>query len=1120
MQLQFKTQAFQTDAADAICKIFEGQPYQTRTYRIDPGIDRKVEPQQYMDYHVQAEKEEKEKNLTGYENAPIQLTDNQILANLQAVQLAHNLRPSEKLAVNAPTSGKAGKKKGKAATRELFAVEPEVADAKPAPATPKPKELKYNFTVEMETGVGKTYAYIKTMHELYRRYGWRKFIVIVPSVAIREGVFKSFQILKDHFQGIYAGNNGDDRPAAKINPCFIYNSYKLEEIQSFASSADISVMIINSQAFNTREKARGVSLRIYEKLDDFGSRRPIDILAATNPILIIDEPQSVEGDKTREMLGCFNPLMTLRYSATPKEEYDLVYRLDAKDAYDMKLVKKIAVKGVSESNVAPNGAYLYLESINLSEAAPTATLEFFAKNAKKPRRKILRKGDDLYAYSDEFEAYKESYVIDSIDGREGVVSFLNGLRVRVGEVVGKTNEEQLRRIQIRETIESHLEKERELFRAVPGTREGVKVLSLFFIDEVAKYRVYENGEAQNGVYAKIFEEEYQAAVARFQPTLGEEAYVDYLLSIDVAKTHEGYFSIDKKTGQMIDSKSPKGKRAEETGSDDVGAYDLIMKDKERLLDLDPQRSPVRFIFSHSALREGWDNPNVFQICTLKQSASETRKRQEVGRGMRLCVDQSGKRLDEEVLKNDVHNVNTLTVVASESYETYVAALQSEIADAVSYRPRLVTAKLFENKILRSDQDPMRTTTISEVLAEDIVADLKEKGYIDNKRKLTDAFFSAVHSNTFQCGAVEKEYAKCVAEILNSVFTAPKIDNAKAPKVTIKRLDEQMKRKEFQELWKKINAKTYYLAKFDSSEVVTQAIKLLNSDQFEVPKTVLRVSSGVMEKIESKEALAAGEAFKKSESKIVAVRSPSAAEGGVKYDLVGKLAESTDLTRHEIVGILTGMDDDKFELFQWNPEEFIQKASQLINQAKLSIFIEGLSLKPGSIEYKTMGVDYDETEIFTASFLKATPEDRVLPVRKHLYDHVLCDSDVEMKFAGDLEEHAEVAVYVKLPGRFYIPTPYGDYNPDWAIAFDEDSDENAVKRVYFVAETKGSTASVDLRPIETGKTACAKAHFEELMKDVAEDRRKVKYGVVSTYAELMTLVGGGKLSDAQPSSLIQ
>ncbi|MDO5310078.1 MAG: DEAD/DEAH box helicase family protein [Planctomycetia bacterium] len=1092
MQLQFKTQDFQVDAAEAICKIFQGQAYQggdTSSYRVDQGND----PTFFGGI--------------GYRNAPISLSDEQILTNLRNVQIDRHLKPSESLAVNAPGVGKPKKKRSKKATVEES---PDVA-ASGAPEIAR-KELKYNFTVEMETGVGKTYTYIKTMHELYRRYGWRKFIVVVPSVAIREGVYKSFQIMREHFQEQYAKSPEDDRPGAIISPCFIYNSGKLEEIQSFAASPYISVMIINAQAFNTREKASGVSLRIYERLDNFGSRRPIDLIAATNPILIIDEPQSVEGEQTREMLRYFNPLMTLRYSATPKEQYDLVYRLSAIDAYNKKLVKKIAVKGIHESNVSPTGAYVYLESINLSESAPTATLEIYDRKASKPRfKKNLKKGADLYQTSNEYEGYK-GYVIESIDGLEGVVRFLNGVTIRLGEVVGKANEEQLRRIQIRETIESHLEKERELYRAVPGVREGVKVLSLFFIDEVAKYRDYDDdGKERNGVYAQIFEEEYDAAVASFQAKFGEEPYLEYLRSIETNQTHVGYFSIDKKNGRLTNSKSKgkrKGQRAEETGSDDVDAYDLIMKDKERLLELDAKRSPARFIFSHSALREGWDNPNVFQICTLKQSASETRKRQEVGRGMRLCVDQSGKRLDFDALGDDVQRVNKLTVITNESYADYVDALQTEIADASPDIPKLVTSKLFEGKVLHSNTNPKRTITINDILAEDIVQELKARGYVDSERKPTEAFYYAVKSRSFQCDAVEKEYVQSVSEVLNSIYKAPEIENDKGATVEISMNPDQFKRREFIELWERINAKTYYLASFDSEEVIEEAIKKLNKE-LKSGKSYYQVRYGEMTRIESKEALVSGNAFEQTETHTVDVSAPSRSDGGVKYDLVGKLADATCMTRREIVKILEKIDEDKLKFFQNNPEQFIEQAARLINEAKVTAIVEHIS-----VSYRLSGEKYgcnvlcepiQSEHRFTAPYLKTG--DR--PFKKHLYTRVLCDSQVEQRFAEDLESAAEVVVYVKLPRGFYIPTPYGKYNPDWAIAFDENAD---VKHIYFVAETKGSTDSCNLRPTEDAKIKFAKKHFDDIVKDVQDERRRVQYEEVTTYEDLLKFVKGAVRSE--------
>ena len=588
MRLRFKHQKFQADAAKAVVDVFAGQPYLTPSYMMDRGNG-----------FYQQTLTDKE-DFTGWSNHKIlpELSDRIILENLQKVQRANQLKPSAKL------------------------------------------EGHFNLTIEMETGVGKTYTYIKTMYELNKHYGWSKFIVVVPSIAIREGVYKSFQVTQEHFAEEYG----------KKVRFFIYNSAQLTEIDRFASDNSICAMIINSQAFNARGKdARRISM----KLDEFRSRRPIDIIAKTNPILIIDEPQSVEGKQTKENLKQFNPLLTLRYSATHKSDsiYNMVYRLDAMEAYNKRLVKKIAVKGISESGSTATESYVYLESINLSKAAPTATIQFDYKGANGIRKitRTVSEGYNLYDNSGSMEEYKQSFVVSRIDGRDDSVEFLNGIKIYAGDVIGKVSEDQLRRIQIRETILSHIQRERELFY------KGIKVLSLFFIDEVAKYRVYdEAGQATDGIYAQMFVEEYNDIIGNLQIGIGEDDYMKYLQAIPAEKTHAGYFSIDKK-GKMIDSKVSR----KETTTDDVDAYELIMKNKELLLDRDPKRSPVRFIFSHSALREGWDNPNVFQICTLKQSNSEVRKRQEVGRGLRLCVNQDGERMDANVLGEDVQNVNAV-----------------------------------------------------------------------------------------------------------------------------------------------------------------------------------------------------------------------------------------------------------------------------------------------------------------------------------------------------------------------------------------------------------------------------------------------------------------------------
>ena len=673
MRIQYKHQKFQADAAKAVVDVFAGQPYLTPTYMMDRGSGY---IQQSLTDDV---------DFTGWSNQKIvpELNDQLILEHLQKIQRANQIAPSSKL---------------------------------------EGRSAGYNLTIEMETGVGKTYTYIKTMYELNRAYGWSKFIIVVPSIAIREGVYKSFEMTQEHFAEEYG---------KKIR-FFIYNSSQLTEIDRFASDSSINAMIINSQAFNARGKD---ARRIYMKLDEFRSRRPIDIIAKTNPILIIDEPQSVEGKQTKENLKQFHPMLTLRYSATHKSDsiYNMVYRLDAMEAYNKRLVKKIAVKGITETGSTATDSYLYLESINLSKSNPTATLQFEVKMASgqpKKKSKIVREGDNLYDYSNGLEEYKNGFVVSHIDGRDDSVEFINGIKIYAGDVVGAVDEDQLRRIQIRETILSHLQRERQLFY------KGIKVLSLFFIDEVANYREYDAAnQPVNGKYATIFEEEYEDILSNWQLTLGEDDYLRYLQAIPAAKTHAGYFSVDGK-GKMINSKL----KSKETTSDDVSAYELIMKNKELLLDRDPKKSPVRFIFSHSALREGWDNPNVFQICTLKQSSSDVRKRQEVGRGLRLCVNQNGERMDVNALGNDVHNVNVLTVIASESYDSFAKGLQTEMAEAVADRPKAVTRDLFVDKLVKDNQG--NEFLITSDVASAIHFDLIVNGYINKLGELTDKYYDA------------------------------------------------------------------------------------------------------------------------------------------------------------------------------------------------------------------------------------------------------------------------------------------------------------------------------------------------------------------------------------------
>lgn len=1007
MKLKFKVQPYQTQAVNAVVDCFAGQPMSNGiTYRIDPG--RKAQTSAFEE---------------GFKNADLAPSVD-VLANIKDVQRRQNLPVSDKLVASAG--------------------------------------CRINLDIEMETGTGKTYCYIKTIFEMNKRYGWSKFIIMVPSIAIREGVHKSLQITADHFTESYG----------KRARFFIYNSKRLHELESFSSDAGINVMVINIQAF----AARGAdNRRIYEELDDFQSRKPIDVIASNRPILILDEPQKMEGAATMEALPKFKPLMILRYSATHKTQHNRVHRLDALDAYNQKLVKKIAVRGIQTRGLAGTNAYLYLEGIEISKKAPVARLEIEVKLASgeiKRQLKRLEFRDDLFAESGELDQYRDGFTISQIDARNDTVEFTNGVVLRAGEATGDVSERDIRRIQIRETIKAHLDKEKQLFA------QGIKVLSLFFIDEVVKYRDYAQPD-EKGEYARVFEEEYELLKAEYlaELALDNDAYRKHLAGIDAAKTHNGYFSIDKKTNRLKDP----AVGARSVDSDDVDAYDLILKDKERLLSF---AEPTRFIFSHSALREGWDNPNVFVMCMLKHSDNTVSRRQEVGRGLRLSVDQNGDRMDNPAV---VHDINVLTVVASESYKNFVAGLQKEIADTLTSRPRKATEAYFTGKTITTDAGPIEITP---AMAKQIYRYLVKNDYSDDADQITSAYHQAKETGTLAALPDElKAHADQIFQIIDSVFSdaqLPKVEDGRKPKLNP--LNENFEKKEFQELWRRINQKAVYRVEFDSDELVRKCVSALDS-QLRVTPLQYTVQTGIQGNGLTDEQLKAGDGF--------ALTGSTTERGGsvhslVKYDLLGKIAENTELTRKTAAEILTGIQASVFGQFKENPEHFIAEASRIIAEQKATMVIERLA-------YDGLAERYD-VDIFTANqtgqdFSKASAK-----LKRHVYDYVVTDSEIERKFAGKLDTASEVVVYAKLPRGFLIPTPVGDYNPDWAISFKEGS----VKHIYFVAETKGTMSSMKLREIENTKIACARKFFDEIGQRVSEDR--VKYDVVTSYEKLMDIVG--------------
>lgn len=1035
MKFNFKIQQYQTDAVDAVVKVFNGQGFHDKIKFIRDIGKTKPENMQLgfteedVDLYDPA-------NDTGYKNELVELSDEQLLQNIHTLQSQNNIKLSPSLV----------------------------------------KDLgRCSLDIEMETGTGKTYVYIKTMFELNKKYGWSKFIVVVPSIAIREGVKKSFEITADHFMEHYG----------KKARFFIYNSSNLNQLDNFSSSSGINVMIINTQAFasSLKEDGRSKEARIiYSKRDEFGSRRPIDVIKANRPIIILDEPQKIGGAVTQKALKNFNPLFTLNYSATHAKHHNLVYVLDALDAFNKKLVKKIEVKGFEVKNLRGTDSYLYLEQIVLSDKkSPMAKIELEIRYKKSINRepRTLGVGDDLYYVSQEMEQYK-GYTISFIEpgsrerGIPASVTFTNGEVIKAGDVVGDVSEKDMRRIQIRETILSHFEKEEKLFNM------GIKCLSLFFIDEVAKYRQYdENGDEVLGEYGVMFEEEYLNAL-----TLLDTPYQRYLKSTcsDVSAVHKGYFSIDKKTGHSIDSKLKRGSEF----SDDISAYDLILKNKERLLSFD---EPTRFIFSHSALREGWDNPNVFQICTLKHSDSNTAKRQEVGRGLRLCVNQNGNRMDVESCGASVHDINTLTVIASESYKTFVTDLQSDIKTVLYDRPTVATKEYFKGKYVKVDDVP---TLIDDSTANKIYKYLIRNDYIDDDDKVTDSYRQDIKSGTVAEFSDElKPMADGIHMLIQAVYDDSVLNDmftdGHETKVKDNPLNENFAKKEFQALWKQINHKYAYTVKFDSDELIEKAIAHIDEKLF-VSELQYTTTIGRQKDEMNEYEVERGASFAGEKTRTKTLKHTETSQ--IKYDLIGKVAEGTTLTRKTVSAILQGIRMDKIYMFKNNPEEFISKVIRLINEQKATMIVEHIS-------YDTIEGEYDST-IFTAE--KNTQSfDKAFLAKKAIQDYVFTDGSaeksIERKFAEDLDRADEVCVYAKLPRTFQIPTPVGNYSPDWAIAFYE----GTVKHIFFIAETKGTMESLELRPIEQAKISCAKKLFNEMSTS------KVKYHDVDSYQSLLNII---------------
>lgn len=1028
MKFKFKVQQYQTDAVESTIKVFSGQPkIEGLSYVRDIGV-RKKENKQIT---IKIDNDYDEDDNTGFKNEKLLISDDIILKNIRTIQKNNNIKLSKSLikSQNSPS-----------------------------------------LDIEMETGTGKTYVYIKTMFELNKIYGWTKFIIVVPSIAIREGVKKSLDMTEDHFMEEYG---------KKIRS-FIYNSSDLNQIDQFSASGDIYAMIINTQAFNTSMKEGGrskASRIIYSKRDEFRTRRPIDVIAANNPIIILDEPQKMGGPATQEALKNFNPLFTLNYSATHSKEHNLIYVLDALDAYNEKLVKRIEVKGFKLKNFRGTDQYLYLDEIIVSpNHPPKARLELeigYQKSINRESR-IVEVGDNLYFISKEMEQYK-GYIINEINPLNNSVSFTNGEVIAKGELVGDISEKDMRRIQIRETIKSHFEKEASLFN------QGIKTLSLFFIDEVSKYRQYdENGQETLGEYGVIFESEYMNLLAEYRNFL-DQNYLAYLDPFQVEDIHNGYFSIDK-AGRSIDSTIKRG----QDSSDDISAYDLILKNKERLLSFE---EPTRFIFSHSALREGWDNPNVFQICTLKHSDSTIGKRQEVGRGLRICVNQDGDRMDKDLLGELVHDTNLLTVIASDSYSKFVNDLQKDIREDLYDRPNKATKEYFVEKVIQVDGD---LKTITEKEANEIFFYLAQNAYIDSNYEITEKYHDDLSNNNLAriselLQPIEKEVHILIQGIFDERVLKDMFQDGHTTKAPENKLNDNFYREEFQKLWGLINHKYAYKVSFNSKELVDKAVKYID-EKLSVSKLQYTVSKGIQNKEMEEYELDRKDAFTTTKTKTEVLEHSSISQ--VEYDLVGKIAEDTVLTRKTVVEILKGIKPEKFHMFKDNPEEFISKIGKLIKSQKATMIVEHIS-------YNQTDGKYDST-IFTSGDKNKSIRN-AFKADKHIQDYVFVDgiseNSVERRFVEDIDKAEEVIVYAKLPKGFSIPTPVGNYTPDWAIAFKE----GTVKHIYFIAETKGSLDSMDLRKIEEAKIDCARKLFNDISTE------NLKYDHIKDYESLLNIV---------------
>ena len=993
MKLHFEPNLdYQLQAIEAVCDLFRGQ----EACRTEFTVTMKL-PDQQMTLGV-AETD------LGVGNR-LTLLDDQLLQNLRDVQLRGGLAPSSVLA-----SG--------------------------------------DFTVEMETGTGKTYVYLRTIFELNKRYGFTKFVIVVPSVAIKEGVYKSLQITEEHFKGIYAGVPVD---------FFLYDSGKLGQVRNFATSSTIQVMVVTVGAINKKDVNN-----LYKDSEKTGGEKPIDLIKATRPIVIVDEPQSVDGGLTgagKTALDAMNPLCTLRYSATHANKHHMVFRLDALDAYERKLVKQIEVAAATIED-AYNKAFVRLVSVSNKRGTISAKVELDVKTATGVKRQevTVSDGDDLQQTTqrDIYANFRVGEINTTKGGEFLELRYPGGeVMLAVGQAYGDVDALAVQREMIRRTIREHLEKEKVL------RPKRIKVLSLFFIDAVERYRQYDaDGNPVKGDYARIFEEEYKRAAKL-------PAFQSLFTEVDLAHAaedvHNGYFSIDKKGGWSDTAENNAGNR-----DNAERAYSLIMKDKEKLLAFD---TPLKFIFSHSALKEGWDNPNVFQICTLREMGTERERRQTIGRGLRLCVDQDGQRVRG-------FEVNRLTVIATESYEQFAENLQKEIEADTGIRFGVLEQHQFAGIAIKAADGTLTPLGVDKSKA--LWDHLKAAGHLDAKGKVQDSLKLALKNGTLALPEDFEAQRGQIAEVLRKVSGRLEVKNADERKAAPLRKDKDGKAvylsDEFKALWDRIKHQTTYRVQFDNAKLLQACIAGLQ-----------KAPANAKARLQWRKAdIAIGKAGVQATEKEGAATVVLDESDIELPDLLTDLQDRTQLTRRSIITILT--ESGQLDDFKRNPQQFIEQTAEIINRCKRLALVDG-------IKYQKIGDEhFYAQELFAKDELTGYLRNMLLDTKRSIYEHVIYDSTTERDFADALEKNNGVVLYAKLPSWFKVPTPLGPYNPDWAILFDQDG----TQRLYFVVETKSSLFTDDLRSKEDAKIKCGEAHFAAL----GGGENPARYMVATSFGDLL------------------